>query len=121
MQRRARVICWRSKGNGDGGGTVISRFPPGARVHNASMDFVLTDHAKEEARRRQIPLEWIESTMAHPEQMTPGTNRRKVLQSRIVTDGKTYLVRLVVEDWHQPPVIVTAYRTSKIDKYWGKT
>jgi hypothetical protein len=42
-----------------------------------------------------------------------------VFQSRIVTDGKTYLVRLVVEDWHQLPVIVTVYRTRKIEKYWG--
>ena len=84
------------------------------------MDFVLTDHAKEEARRRQIPLAWIESTMKQPEQVTPGTNQRKVFQSRIVADRKTYLVRLVVEDWHQPPVIVTVYRTSKIEKYWSK-
>lgn len=82
------------------------------------MDFVLTDHAKEEARRRQIPLEWIEATMAQPEQVTPGTNRRKVFQSRIVAGAKTYLVRLVVEDWHQPPLVVTVYRTSKIEKYW---
>ncbi len=84
------------------------------------MNFVLTDHAKQEALRRQITLGWIKSTMAQPEQVIPGTNRRKVFQSRIVTDGKTYLVRLVVEDWHQLPVIVTVYRTSKIEKYWGK-
>lgn len=84
------------------------------------MDFVLTDHAREEAKRRQIPLAWIESTMARPEQVAPGTNRRKVFQSRIIVDGKMYLVRLVVEDSHQPPVIVTMYRISKIEKYWGK-
>ncbi|MDP1605086.1 MAG: DUF4258 domain-containing protein [Rhodocyclaceae bacterium] len=85
------------------------------------MDFVLTDHAKKEAQRRQIPLEWIESTFAKPEQVAAGTNRRKVLQSRVVADGKTYLVRLIVEDWHHPPVVVTVYRTSKIEKYWSKT
>jgi hypothetical protein len=84
------------------------------------MDFVLTDHAEEEARRRQIPPEWIESTMAQPEQVVPGLNGRKVFQSRIVADGKTYLVRLVVEDWHQPPIIVTVYRTSKVEKYWSQ-
>lgn len=84
------------------------------------MNFVLSDHARQEAIRRQIPIEWIESTMAMPEQVTEGANQRKVFQSRIVADGKTYLVRLVVEDWHQPPVIVTVYRTSKIEKYWSK-
>jgi hypothetical protein len=84
------------------------------------MDFVLTDHAEEEARRRQIPPGWIESTMVRPEQVVPGLNGRKVFQSRIISDGKTYLVRLVVEDWRQPPVIVTVYRTSKVEKYWSQ-
>jgi hypothetical protein len=85
------------------------------------MDFVLTDHARQEARRRQIPLEWIEATLAQPEQVAIGTNGRKVFQSRVVAEGKAYLVRLIVEDWHRPPVVVTVYRTSKIEKYWSKT
>ncbi len=84
------------------------------------MDFILTDHARKEAQRRQIPLEWMEATLARPEQIMPGLNNRKVYQSRIVADGKTYLVRLIVEDWHQPPVVITVYRTSKIEKYWGQ-
>jgi len=84
------------------------------------MDFVLTDHAKAEARRRQIPPEWIETTMTQPEQVMPGANQRQIFQSRIVADGKTYLVRLVVEVWQPLPVIVTVYRTSKIEKYWRK-
>jgi hypothetical protein len=99
--------------------TVPIPQPLQVKVHNGGMDFVLTDHADKEARRRQIPLEWIESTMARPEQISSGTNNRKIFQSRVVADGKTYLVRLVVEDWHQPPVVVTVYRTSKIEKYWG--
>ncbi|MEW6165955.1 MAG: DUF4258 domain-containing protein [Pseudomonadota bacterium] len=84
------------------------------------MDFILTEHARSEALRRQIPLEWIEAAMALPEQVQPGSNNRKVYQSRIVADGKNYLVRLIVEDWHRPPVVVTVYRTSKIEKYWGQ-
>ncbi len=84
------------------------------------MDYVLTDHAEQEAKRRQIPLRWIEATLTQPEQVTIGTNQRKVFQSRVVADGKAYLVRLIVEDWHQPPVVVTVYRTSKIEKYWSK-
>lgn len=59
--------------------------------------------------------------MAQPEQVMSSVNQRKVFQSRVVADGKQYLVRLVVEDWRQPPVVVTVYRTSKIEKYWGKT
>jgi uncharacterized phage-associated protein len=90
-------------------------------MHNPAMDYTLTDHAKKEAQRRLIIPEWIESTMLHPEQVTLGADNRKVYQSRIVADGKTYLIRLIVEDWQQPPVIVTVYRTSKIEKYWSQT
>jgi len=34
-------------------------------------------------------------------------------------DGKMYLLRVVVDEDEQPPVIITAYRTSKIEKYWS--
>jgi hypothetical protein len=30
-----------------------------------------------------------------------------------------YLLRVVVAEDQQPPVIITAYRTSKIKKYWS--
>lgn len=85
------------------------------------MDFALTERAETEARRRQIPITWIEAVMANPEQVTAGANGRKVYQSRIVAETRTYLVRLVVEDWHPRPLVVTVYRTSKIDKDWSKT
>jgi len=78
----------------------------------------LTDHARSEMLRRQIPLAWIESVMASPEQVTPGFGNRSVYQSRVVAEGKTYLVRLIVEDGQSPPTVVTVYRTSKIEKYW---
>jgi len=48
-------------------------------------------------------------------------NVRKVFQSRAVAEGKAYLMHLIVEDWRSPPVVVTVYRTSKIEKYWIKT
>jgi adenine-specific DNA-methyltransferase len=34
-------------------------------------------------------------------------------------DGRMYLLRVVVAGNEQPPVVVTAYRTSKIEKYWS--
>jgi hypothetical protein len=32
--------------------------------------------------------------------------------------GKTYLLRVMVNETVDPAVVVTAYRTSKIKKYW---
>jgi hypothetical protein len=83
-----------------------------------NMNFTLSEHAKAEMVRRQISLAWIESMMRAPEQILPSINGRVVYQSRIVNEGKTFLLRLVIEEWRHPPVIVTAYRTSKIEKYW---
>lgn len=51
---------------------------------------------------------------------TTGTTCRRAqgVQGQVAEGDKTYLLRLIVEDWHSPPVIVTVYRTSKINKYW---
>jgi len=82
------------------------------------MEYVLTTHAREEMVRRQIDPVWVERVMKAPEQRLPGAGNRAILQSRIDTEGKTFLVRCVVEDWRSPQIVVTVYRTTKIAKYW---
>ena len=60
--------------------------------------------------------------MEHPEQRLADGSRtgRWIHQSRLrFEDGKMYLLRVVVAELEQPPVIITAYRTSKIEKYWS--
>lgn len=66
--------------------------------------------------RRQIPAEWVERIMANPDQIIGGLGQRQIYQSRMSSEGKHCLVRLVVEGV-DPLVVVTVYRTSKIDKY----
>jgi hypothetical protein len=34
--------------------------------------------------------------------------------------GRAYVLRVMVDEAKRPPVVVTAYRTSKIGKYWAK-
>ena len=72
-------------------------------------------------QRRQVLHEWVESVMNSPEQIIAGFGGRKVYQGRVSANGKTYLLRLIVEDWRTPPVIVTLYRTSKFEKYWEQS
>ncbi len=36
-------------------------------------------------------------------------------------DGKSYLVRVIVNNTIEPAVVVTVYRTSKINKYWRES
>ena len=45
---------------------------------------------------------------------------RWVHQSRLLfEDGRMYLLRIVVAEDEQPPLIITVHRTSKIEKYWS--
>jgi len=43
---------------------------------------------------------------------------RDVAQSRVEYQGREYLVRVFIDVDRLPAEVVTAYRTSKIAKYW---
>lgn len=78
--------------------------------------FVLTPHATFALQRRGVDEAMVRQVLAaQRETLRPG---RDILQSRIDIAGKRYLVRVFVDVDRSPAEIVTAYRTSKIDKYW---
>lgn len=81
--------------------------------------FRYSGHALEEMERRGIPLETVDEVLRRPEQIVIERSSRKAYQSRVdFGNGKVFLVRLIVDDTADPAVVVTAYRTSKIYKYW---
>jgi len=83
------------------------------------VNFLVSRHAKEELLRRQIPDLWLKSVLENPEQRIRQPGGQEMLQSRLVSaNGKMYLMRAVVAADKDPPVVITVYRTSKIDKYW---
>jgi hypothetical protein len=83
------------------------------------MDFQLSQHAREEIERRQIPIDFLDSVLNEPEQIVEGRAGKSVYQSRIdFGDGTIFLLRVIVAHDVEPPLVVTAYRTSKIEKYW---
>lgn len=83
------------------------------------MRFLISRHAEEEMVQRQIPRELLDSVLESPEQRVPQPGGGEILQSRFTSgDGKMYLLRTVVAAEKEPPVVVTVYRTSKIEKYW---
>lgn len=85
------------------------------------MNFRLSRHAEEEMVRRQIPRHWVDALMGAPEQTISQPNGTEIHQSRFATqDGKSYLVRAVVATAKNPAIVVTVYRTSKIEKYWKR-
>lgn len=77
-----------------------------------------SNHALDEMEARGISREIVEQVLATPEQIVPASNDNRIHQSRIVFGNKTFLVRVIVDETREPPVVVTVYRTSKIDRYW---
>jgi len=85
------------------------------------MEIKFSRHAELEMARRKIPRTFVESALENPQQIVSETTGRKTYQSILDFDGgKKYLLRIIVDDSVVPAVVVTAYKTSKIDKYWRK-
>jgi hypothetical protein len=82
--------------------------------------YILTDHALMEMRRRDITKEDVKKVMISPEQRLDVRKGRCVYQSILAygEPARDYLLRIFVDIDRKPNEVVTAYRTSKIDKYW---
>lgn len=78
----------------------------------------ISDHAREEAERRGIPLDVLHGVIESPGQIVAAHSERKVYQSKVEIGGKLYVVRAIVENT-DPLTVITVYRTSKIEKYWS--
>ena len=84
--------------------------------------FAISPHAEFEMGRRGLSEETIRQVLSSPEQWLEVRAGRVLLQSRIAMGepARTYLVRVVVDIDRLPAEVVTAYRTSKLSKYWGE-
>jgi hypothetical protein len=78
-----------------------------------------TSHALEEMQRRGVSQAQVEAVIANPEQVLPGRHQRTIYQSRVdFGSKKQYLLRIFMDENISPPIVITVYRTSKIQKYW---
>jgi hypothetical protein len=83
-------------------------------------DYIITDHAYFEMQRRGISKKIIQSILTNPDQIVEIRQGRSVYQSKVQFDASysMYLIRVFIDIDREPPEVVTAYRTSKIEKYW---
>ncbi|TKB63621.1 MAG: DUF4258 domain-containing protein [Nitrospira sp.] len=86
-------------------------------------DYIFTDHARLEILRRGLSEEMVRAILLAPEQRLEVRPGREVLQSKISSGqpGKVFLIRVFVDIDRRPAEVVTAYRTSKIEKYWRES
>ena len=70
--------------------------------------------------RRNIPLGLVQEVLTNPGQIVGAFGGRKAYQSVLeFPDGRKYLLRVIVGEAGERPIVVTVYRTSKIAKYWS--
>ena len=81
-------------------------------------DYIISDHAAIEIKRRGLSVETIDGVLKSPGQRLEVRIGRVVLQSKIPESDSVYLVRVFVDIDRAPAEVVTAYRTSKVLKYW---
>jgi len=81
-------------------------------------DYTISPHAGFEMHRRGLDETTIRRVLERPEQRETVRPGREVLQSKSEFKGRIYLVRVFVDVDRVPPEVVTAYRTSKVEKYW---
>ena len=76
--------------------------------------------AQKKMRQRGISEEMVFETLESPEQIVTGYGGREVRQKIFKVDDTEKLLRVIVEVKSDKIVVITAYLTSKIKKYWRK-
>ena len=80
---------------------------------------VFSDHAEHQIGRRGISPKDVYAVLANPYSIERLREGRVVVQGLVMSEvaRRSALLRIFVDvDWN-PPVIVTAYKTSKLEKY----
>jgi len=86
------------------------------------VDVVISEHARFEMVRRQISEEVVRNVAQDPQQTIELSSKCTVCQSRYydTVEGSEMLLRVICEKRRSTSFIITAYKTSKVDKYWKK-
>ena len=82
----------------------------------AAKRIAIAPHALFEMRRRGISQAELEAVVRNPQQILPSRKGRHIHQSKL-PPGQM-LLRAVVKEDAQVYHVITAYKTSKIAKYW---
>lgn len=74
--------------------------------------------AQRKAEKRGIKRDLIEDTIINPALVLDGYWGRKVAHKKLFIDNKEYLLRVIYEETEEVYIVVTAYITSQISRYW---
>ena len=83
-------------------------------------DIKIIPLAKKKIAQRKIEEKWVIDTITSPDQKIDGYGGRFVAQKRLKMEGKEKLLRVVYEEATSCLLVITAYLTSQIERYWRK-
>jgi hypothetical protein len=81
------------------------------------MTIEFSKHALRQMEIRRLSEEVILSVIYDPKQILIQDSETSIYTKLINESGNIYLYRVFVNINKKPPLIITAYKTSKIDKY----
>jgi hypothetical protein len=81
------------------------------------MDYTISKHAIDQFKSRGIPIILVDEIMVRPDRIVIVDECKHIYQSVQTDNERKYLYRIFVNICKKPNVIITGYKTSKIEKY----
>jgi uncharacterized protein DUF4258 len=94
------------------------RLSQGKTALGAMKEIEIIPLARKKMARRGIPEAWVEAALTAPDQVVDGHGGRSVAQQRRKIRRREMLLRVVFEETKDKYVVITAYLTSDIRRYW---
>ena len=84
------------------------------------MKVIFSEHAKFEIARRKIAARTVGRMLEHPQQEIVAAEGKTVIQGKYRDRhlGKEMLLRIIGRRTKEGFFVITAYKTSRIGKYW---
>ena len=96
---------------------IANHFSNFISYYYTHMNIVISKHALEQMELRQIDLQLVNNILANPDEVLV-IGEKTVFQSIVTEQGKSYLIRIFVNNVKNPNLVITVYKTSKISKYY---
>ncbi|WP_069133532.1 DUF4258 domain-containing protein [Rhodohalobacter halophilus] len=80
-------------------------------------EWILSSHAADRIRSRKITVDQVRLVIENPDRILSEDSCKHIYQKKIMADQSLFLYRVFMNVCKKPKLVITAYRTSKIEKY----
>lgn len=83
------------------------------------MKIRLSVHVEQKIIERELEREKVIEVALSPQQVVRRSGVPAIAQSKYQRGNQTYLMRVAFRDMNGERLVITAYETSKVGKYWS--